>query len=48
MLAQIPIQIEVREAGDAGMPIVLRDSKHPAAEAFMELGRRIVAAMPPE
>jgi ATP-binding protein involved in chromosome partitioning len=46
MLAQIPIHVEVREAGDAGMPIVVRDPRHPAAEAFMELARRIVAAMP--
>jgi ATP-binding protein involved in chromosome partitioning len=48
MLAQIPIEIEVREAGDAGMPIVLRDSKHPAAEAFMDLARSVAAAMPAE
>jgi ATP-binding protein involved in chromosome partitioning len=48
VLAQIPIWMEVREAGDAGMPIVLRDPKHPAAEAFMELARQVVAAMPAE
>jgi ATP-binding protein involved in chromosome partitioning len=48
VLAQIPIEMEVREAGDAGMPIVLRAPKHPAAEAFMELARRVAAAMPAE
>jgi ATP-binding protein involved in chromosome partitioning len=48
VLAQIPIEIAVREAGDAGTPIVMRAPKHPAAEAFMELARRIVQAMPAE
>jgi ATP-binding protein involved in chromosome partitioning len=46
LLARIAIHAEVREAGDAGMPVVLRDPKHPASEAFMELARMVVAAMP--
>ena len=46
LLARIPIYAEIRESGDAGMPITLRDPKHPAADAFMELARKVVAAMP--
>jgi len=46
VLAQIPIHIEVREAGDAGMPIVLKDPEHPASRAFMDLARGVLAAMP--
>jgi len=45
LLARIPIFPEIRESGDAGMPVTLRDPKHPAAEAFMELARKVVAAM---
>ncbi|HVB80939.1 MAG TPA: Mrp/NBP35 family ATP-binding protein [Candidatus Binataceae bacterium] len=46
LLAQIPIHLEVREAGDAGMPIVLKDPEHPASRAFMDLARGVLAAMP--
>jgi ATP-binding protein involved in chromosome partitioning len=46
VLAQIPIHLEVREAGDAGMPIVLKDAEHPASRAFMDLARGVLAAMP--
>jgi ATP-binding protein involved in chromosome partitioning len=46
VLTQIPIHVEVREAGDAGMPIVLKDPEHPASRAFMELARGVLAAMP--
>jgi DNA-directed RNA polymerase specialized sigma24 family protein len=38
----------VREAGDAGMPIVLKDAEHPASRAFMDLARGVLAAMPKE
>jgi hypothetical protein len=48
MLSQIPIYLEVREAGDAGMPIVLKDAEHPVSRAFMEVARRVLAAMPKE
>jgi ATP-binding protein involved in chromosome partitioning len=48
VLAQIPIHLEVREAGDAGMPIVLKDAEHPASRAFMDLARGVLAAMPKE
>jgi ATP-binding protein involved in chromosome partitioning len=46
VLARIPIYPEVREAGDLGMPITLRDPAHPVSSAFIELARKVVAAMP--
>ncbi len=45
-LAQIPIHLEVREAGDRGMPVVLARPDHPASLIFVGLARRIVAQMP--
>ena len=48
VLAQIPIYLKVREAGDAGMPIVLKDAEHPVSRAFMEVARQVLAAMPKE
>jgi ATP-binding protein involved in chromosome partitioning len=35
VLAQVPIEIAVREAGDAGTPVVLRAPDSPAAKAFV-------------
>jgi len=46
LLARIPIQTELRRAGDEGMPLVIKDPAHPASVAFKELAKRIVAAMP--
>ncbi len=46
LLAQLPIDPGVREAGDAGMPIVLKDAEHPASRAFMDLAQAVLAAMP--
>jgi ATP-binding protein involved in chromosome partitioning len=46
VLARVPIFIEVREAGDKGMPITLSNPGHPASQAFLELARLVVAAMP--
>ena len=46
VLARLPIFTEVREAGDAGTPIVIARPEHPASQAFLELARRIAAAMP--
>jgi ATP-binding protein involved in chromosome partitioning len=45
VLAQIPVYPEVREAGDRGTPIVLANPKHPASAVFLDLARRVVAAM---
>ncbi len=46
VLARVPLFVEVREAGDAGTPIVIARPEHPASQAFIELARRVVAAMP--
>ena len=37
LLGQIPIDIETREAGDRGLPIVLENPKSPVATAFLEI-----------
>ena len=47
VLGQIPIYPDLRAAGDAGMPLVIKSPQHPASQAFLELARRVVAAMPP-
>ncbi len=46
VLARVPIYTEVREAGDDGMPITLRNPGHPASLVFVELAKQVVAAMP--
>jgi len=46
LLARIPIQSELRRAGDEGMPLVIKDPAHPASVAFKELAKRVVAVMP--
>lgn len=37
LLGEVPIQQTVREGGDSGKPIVLEDTKSPAATALMEV-----------
>ena len=46
LLTRIPIQTELRQAGDEGMPLVINDPMHPVSVAFKELAKRVVAAMP--
>lgn len=46
LLAQVPIELDVREAGDSGMPVVLSRPESPASLAFIDLARRVLAAMP--
>ncbi len=42
LLGQIPLEIGVRESGDAGHPIALEDpDKHPSSAAFQEIARQI-------
>jgi ATP-binding protein involved in chromosome partitioning len=41
LLGQIPLDTKVREAGDAGMPIVLTDQDSPAAKALEEVASRL-------
>lgn len=52
-LGEVPLGIEVREAGDAGVPVVLAEPDSPQAQAFMkvaeEVARQIsIEAMKPE
>ena len=43
LLAEIPIEVALREACDAGRPLVATNPDSPAAQAFLELARRLVA-----
>jgi ATP-binding protein involved in chromosome partitioning len=45
-LGEIPLSMEVRAGGDAGKPIVASDPDHPAAQAFLELARRVAREQP--
>jgi len=42
LLAEIPIEVALREACDAGRPLVATDPHSPASQAFLELARRLV------
>ncbi len=42
-LGEIPLVRQVREASDAGRPVVLTDPESPAAKAFMDVAERIAA-----
>jgi ATP-binding protein involved in chromosome partitioning len=44
-LGAIPIEVGIREAGDAGLPIVWRDPGAPSALAFKALASQIAAAV---
>jgi ATP-binding protein involved in chromosome partitioning len=46
VLGCVPVFSEIRETGDRGMPVTLAMPDNPASGAFMELARRVVAAMP--
>jgi MinD-like ATPase involved in chromosome partitioning or flagellar assembly len=46
LLAHVPIFTEIRESGDHGIPITLALPDHPASRAFIDLARKVVAAMP--
>lgn len=41
LMGQIPIDTEVREGGDSGVPIVLRDPQSPAAAVLIEVARAL-------
>src|SRR6266446_6389985 len=45
VLGRLPIYPDVREAGDAGKPIVIANPRHPASEAFVEIARQVVEAV---
>jgi ATP-binding protein involved in chromosome partitioning len=40
-LGEVPIFIEIREGGDAGMPIVVSAPNHPAGKAFAEVAEAL-------
>jgi ATP-binding protein involved in chromosome partitioning len=44
LLGQVPLVPAVREGGDAGVPIVLRDPDSPAGQALRKAARRVVQA----
>lgn len=47
LLAQIPIEMDVREAGDNGHPIALEaPEKHAASKAFADLAKRVISMVP--
>lgn len=46
VLARVPIYTEIREGGDRGVPITVANPKHPASQAYLDLARKVVAAMP--
>jgi ATP-binding protein involved in chromosome partitioning len=41
LLGQIPLEPRVREAGDAGTPVVLTDPDSPAAQAMQAVADRL-------
>lgn len=42
-LGEIPLAPEVRESGDLGRPVIIRDPQSPASKALMELAERVAA-----
>jgi len=42
-LGEIPLDVAIREGGDAGKPIVIYDSEAPAARAFSQIAGRVAA-----
>lgn len=45
LLANIPIEESVREGGDQGVPVVVRDPEAPSAKALMSLAMSVAARM---
>jgi ATP-binding protein involved in chromosome partitioning len=41
LLGEIPIDIETREAGDRGMPIVLENRNHPISQVFIKIAHEV-------
>ncbi|MFQ4149195.1 P-loop NTPase [Arthrobacter sp. LAPM80] len=41
LLGQIPLDVALREGGDAGMPIVLSDPESPAAQALLDIAGKL-------
>lgn len=45
LLAEIPIDIETREAGDRGTPIVAAQPDHPISQTFLQIAERLCEIM---
>jgi ATP-binding protein involved in chromosome partitioning len=45
VLAQVPLELAVREQGDAGTPVVLAHPDSPAAEAFTRTASRLLSGL---
>jgi ATP-binding protein involved in chromosome partitioning len=45
LLGSLPLEIAIREQGDAGVPVVVAAPDSPAAAAYRELARNVVAAL---
>jgi ATP-binding protein involved in chromosome partitioning len=41
LLGQIPIETALREAGDAGAPLIATAPDSPASQVFIEMARRL-------
>ncbi len=44
-LGEVPLALPIRETSDAGRPIVVADPQSPHAQAYAEIGRRLVATL---
>lgn len=46
LLAEVPLDIAAREAGDHGRPIVVADKSNPVSRAFLEAAQKIIQSLP--
>jgi len=44
-LAEIPLNVEIREGGDSGVPVAAQDSNSPLAQAFDELASKVLETL---
>jgi ATP-binding protein involved in chromosome partitioning len=47
-LGEIPLDLKIRESGDAGVPVVLSAPDSPEAQAFMAMARNIAGRVSTE
>ena len=45
LLGEVPLVRAIREAGDAGAPIVVREPSHPQSRAFREIAERVLVRL---
>lgn len=46
LLGRVPLTPQVREGGDAGVPVVVADPESPAAQAFNEIAKKVTELSP--